>query len=136
MPNAKTHWLEYVKEAAVQAVKSQKPCDYIIGTVISAKPLKIKLSDGDGLELTADFIHLARNVTDYETTVTISDEYGWKTKDKGGGGGYSAYESHNHDVVVSKKKIKIHNALKKGDKVVMVRKWGGQDYIVIDKVVK
>lgn len=125
-----THWLDYVKQAAVQAVMTKKPCDYIIGTVVSAKPLKIKLSDGDGLELTADFIHLSRNVTDYETTVTISDEYGWKTKDNGD------YESHNHDVVISKKKIKIHNALKKGDKVVMVRKWGGQDYIVIDKVVK
>ena len=125
-----THWLDYVKQAAVQAVMTKKPCDYIIGTIVSVNPLKIKLSDGDGLELTADFIHLSRNVTDYETTVTISDEYGWKTKDN------SDYESHNHDVVISKKKIKIHNALKKGDKVIMVRKWGGQDYIVIDKVVK
>lgn len=61
----KTHWLEYVKEAAVQAVLAQKPSNYVIGTVTSAKPLKIKLSDGDGLELAADFIHLARNVTDY-----------------------------------------------------------------------
>lgn len=133
MPDNKsvgTHWLDYVKQAAVQAVMTKKPCDYIIGTVVSAKPLKIKLSDGDGLELTDDFIHLSRNVTDYETTVTISDEYGWKTKDNGD------YESHNHGIVISKKKIKIHNALKKGDKVVMVRKWGGQDYIVIDKVVK
>lgn len=105
-----THWLDYVKQAAVQAVMTKKPCDYIIGTVVSAKPLKIKLSEGDGLELPADFIHLSRNVTDYETQVTI-------------GGG-------------TKQTMKVYNALKKGDKVIMIRKWGGQDYVVIDKVVK
>lgn len=131
----KTHWLEYVKEAAVQAVMSKKPCDYITGMVTSVRPLKIKLSDGDGLELAEDFIHLAGNVTDYEMSVSITDEYGWNTKDKGGGGGYSAYESHNHGIAVAGKKIKVHNALKKGEKVLMLRKWGGQDYIVIDRVV-
>lgn len=130
-----THWLDYVKQAAVQAVKAGNPCDYTIGTVTSISPLKIKLSEGDGLELPADFIHLSRNVTDYETTVTISDDYGWKTKDKGGGSGYSAYETHKHDISLSKKKIKVHNALKKGEKVLMIRKSGGQDYIVIDRVV-
>lgn len=131
----KTHWLEYVKEAAVQAVMSEKPCNYVVGTVTSVKPLKIRLSDGDGLELESDFIHLARNVTDYETTVSIADSYGWITKDRGGGSGYSAYETHNHDIVVAEKKLKVHNALKQGEKVLMIRKWGGQDYIVIDRVV-
>lgn len=105
-----THWLDYVKQAAVQAVMANKPSDYIIGTVISAKPLKIKLSEGDGLVLPGDFIHLTRNVTDFETKVTIN-------------GG-------------TKQTMKVFNALKKGDKVLMIRKWGGQDYIVIDKVVK
>lgn len=112
MPNngsVGTHWLDYVKQAAIQAIMTQKPCNYVIGTVVSAKPLKIKLSEGDGLELPADFIHLLRNVTDYETQVTI-------------GGG-------------TKQTMKIHNALKKGDKVMMIRKWGGQDFIVIDRVV-
>lgn len=104
----KTHWLEYVKEAAVQAVKSQKPSDYIIGTVTSAKPLKIKLSESDGLVLSADFLHLSRNVTDYSVSITLSGT------------------SHT---------MNVHNALKKGDKVLMIRKWGGQDYIVVDKVV-
>ena len=109
MPNVGTHWLDYIKMAAVQAVEEKKPCNYVIGTVVTAKPLKIKLSDSDGLELTEEFLHLARNVTDFETTV-ITDE-------------------------LIKKKIKVHNALKKGDKVLMIRKAGGQDYIVIDRVV-
>lgn len=105
---ADVHWLDLVKKAAVQAVKSEKPCDYVIGTVTSTKPLKIKLSDGDGLELGAEFFHLARNVTDHTITVSFSE---------------------------SEQKMKVHNALKKGDKVIMIRKWGGQDFIVIDRVV-
>lgn len=135
MPNVGTHWLDYIKMAAVQAVEEKKPCNYVIGTVVTAKPLKIKLSDSDGLELTEEFFHLARNVTDFETTVTITDEYGWKTKEKSGGGGDASFASHDHDIAISKKKIKIHNALKKGDKVLMIQKAGGQDYIIIDRVV-
>ena len=69
---ADTHWLDIVKKAAVLAVKHEKPCDYIVGTVTSAKPLKIKLSGGDGLELDADFLHLAENVTNHTVKVSFS----------------------------------------------------------------
>lgn len=120
----KTHWLEYVKEAAVQAVLAQKPSNYVIGTVTSAKPLKIKLSDGDGLELTADFIHLARNVTDYKVKITMDAKNVYHTT-----------HTTPSTTWIDKQEITVHNALKKGDKVIMIRKWGGQDYIVIDKVV-
>lgn len=105
---ADTHWLDLVKKAAVLAVRNEKPCDYIVGIVTSAKPLRIRLSDGDGLELDADFLHLAKHVTDYMVTVSVSG---------------------------SEQKMKVHNALEKGDKVIMIRKWGGQDFIVIDRVV-
>lgn len=105
----KSHWIDYVKEAAIQAVKSEKPCNYVVGLVSSVNPLKIKLSDGDGVELGADFLHLARNVTDFQETITVSG----KTQN-----------------------VKFHGALKKGEKVLMLRKWGGQDYFIIDRVVK
>ena len=91
MPDGtKTHWLEYVKQAAINAIKNEKPCDYIVGTVVKVKPLKIRLSESDGLDLTSDFIH---------QTATVYGE------------------------------------LKKNDKVLLIRKWGGQDYIIVDKVV-
>lgn len=105
---ADTHWLDLVKKAAVRAIKAEKPCDCIVGTVTSTKPLKIKLSEADGVELGSDFFHLARNVTDHTVTVSFSG---------------------------TEQKMKIHNALKKGDKVLMIRKWGGQDFIVIDRMV-
>lgn len=106
---ADTHWLDLVKRAAVQAIKAEKPCNYVVGTVTSTKPLKIKRSDGDGIELDADFLHLARNVTDHTITISFSG---------------------------NEQKMTIHNALKKGDKVLMIRKWGGQDFMVIDRVVE
>lgn len=133
--NQKVHWFDYVKEAAVNAIHAERPCNYIIGTVTSESPLKIKLSESDGLELEEDFLHLARNVTDFETEITVKSEYDWKTQPRAGGSGAAAYASHDHDIILKKKKIWIHNALKKGEKVLLIRKWGGQDYIVVDRVV-
>ena len=36
--------------------------------------------------------------------------------------------------VKGKKKVKILNALKQNDKVVMIKQQGGQKYLVIDKI--
>ena len=41
---------------------------------------------------------------------------------------------HSHNIK-GKKKITIHNALAKGDEVILLRQQGGQKYIVVDKVV-
>lgn len=120
-----THWLDYVKQAAVEAVKATNPCDYVIGTVTSIKPLKIKLSESDGLELTAEFFHLARNVTDFKTKITMKKQ----------GVYHTVHTPPPTDTWIDEQEITVHNALKKGEKVLMIRKSGGQDYIVIDRVV-
>ena len=99
--------IQLIKRAAVEAVEAAKPCDYRIGTVISASPLKIKVSQT--MEIEESFLHLSRNVTDFQTEITI---------DTG-----------------TKQTCTVHNALKKGDKVLMLRKAGGQRYAVIDRVV-
>ncbi|HBJ12457.1 MAG TPA: hypothetical protein DDY53_03925 [Clostridiales bacterium] len=41
--------------------------------------------------------------------------------------------SHSHDIR-GKKKMTVHNALKKDDVVILIQKRGGQEYIVIDKI--
>lgn len=117
---ADSNLVQLIKRIAVEAVQASKPCDYTIGTVTSASPLKIKISQT--LELEEDFLHLARSVTDYETEITVKD---WNTE---------IASNHTHPIK-GKKKIVIHSALKKGEKVLMIRKAGGQDYIVIDRVV-
>lgn len=69
-----------------------------------------------------------QSMTDHEVEVTIKKEYGWKTKERSGGAG--------DDIVLENVKIMIHNSLKAGDEVLMMRKSGGQEFVVIDKVVK
>lgn len=41
--------------------------------------------------------------------------------------------SHNHSIN-GKKRMTIHNALKKNDTVILIQKRGGQEYIVLDKI--
>ncbi len=105
---AATNMTQLIKQIAAEAVAAGKPCDIITGTVISVKPLKIKVSQK--LTLSEDFLILGRNVSDYETEITLPGSVG-------------------------KSKVTIHNALKKGDTAVMIRQAGGQRYLVIDKVV-
>ena len=62
---AATNMTQLIKQIAAEAVAAGKPCDIITGTVISVKPLKIKVSQK--LTLSEDFLILGRNVSDYET---------------------------------------------------------------------
>lgn len=41
--------------------------------------------------------------------------------------------SHAHGIS-GKKSLTIHNALKNGDKVILIRQHGGQKYVVLDKI--
>ena len=105
---AATNMTQLIKQIAAEAVAAGKPCDIITGTVISVKPLKIKVSQK--LTLSEDFLILGRNVSDYETEITLSGGFG-------------------------RVKATVHNAMKKGDTAVMIRQAGGQRYLVVDKVV-
>ncbi len=127
-----TSLVESMKLAALGAVDASKPVQVCFGKVTSVSPLKIlveqKLPLGEGQ------LVLCRNVTDYVTTVSIPSEYGWATQNRSGGSGDPAFASHNHDIVISKKKITVHNGLVVGDEVLLVRQQGGQKYIVVDRI--
>lgn len=41
--------------------------------------------------------------------------------------------THNHEIT-GKKKMTIHNGLKRNDTVILIQKKGGQEYVVIDKI--
>ncbi len=115
--------VQLIQQIAVKAVETKKPCDYIVGTVVSEKPLKIKVSQA--LILEEEFLHLTRNVTDFETEFTL-DRIGIF---------HVVHIDPPTDTWADKQKVTIHNALKIGEKVLLVRKSGGQDFIVIDRVV-
>lgn len=116
-----------IKQAAIDAVNENCPCEVIFGVVRSEQPLEINVEQK--LTLGEDQLILCREVTDYETYITVS----WETEKESGGSGYAAFAEHSHNIS-GKKKILVHNALETGEKVVLLRVQGGQKFIVLDRV--
>lgn len=123
MPNP----VEVVKRAAVEAVEAQKPVHLLFGQVISVSPLKIQVDQKS--IYTEKMLVLTRNVTDFEVDMTVSHI----TLNRAGGSGDPAFASHNHDYK-GKKKFKVHNALIKGDWVLLSRIQGGKRFVVLDRI--
>ena len=121
--------LQVIKKAAMEAVANSAPADIVYGTVLSVSPLSVYVDQKKTLE--AEFLVLTRNVTDFDTEVTVN----WRTENtSGGGGGYDAFSSHSH-AISGRKPIRVHNALKVGEKVAMIQMPGGQEDLIIDRVV-
>lgn len=119
--------VEVVKRAAVEAVEAQKPVHLLFGQVISISPLKIQVDQKS--IYTEKMLVLTRNVTDFEVDMTVSHI----TLNRACGSGDPAFASHNHDYK-GKKKFKVHNALMKGDWVLLGRIQGGKRFVVIDRI--
>lgn len=98
--------LDVVKIAAKQARDAEQPTDLRIGTVTSAKPLKVQISTQ--LTIPSSLLVVPEHLTDHEIEVEIN-------------GG-------------AKQKMKVYNALKKNDKVALLRKDGGQQFLIIDRI--
>ena len=114
--------IQSIKRAALEAVKASRPCDYYIGTVVGVNPLEIKISQS--MVISEEFLVLARSVTDYRAEVTMEAKEVYHT-------------AHTEPSVtwIDKQEITIHNALKQGEKVLLLRKSGGQEYAVMDRMV-
>ncbi len=102
--------IKQMKQAAVDAMEASKPAGIFCGKVISASPLKISIDQK--LTLQKEQLILTEAVTDHEIKVKID----W-------------------DVEKGEKKLTLHNGLKTGEKVVLVRMQGGQKYVVLDRMV-
>lgn len=118
-----------IKKAAMEAVKEGGPCSVLYGTVKSASPLVISVDGDEKRNLTKEFLYLTRNVKDYEVEMTVDHE----TEDKGGGSGEAAFLAHRH-AYKGRKRFLIHNALKTGERVLLLMVQGGDRYIVWDKM--
>lgn len=137
------------KKTAVEAMDAAKPANICFGTVESVEPLRINVEQK--MILGSAQLTLSRNVTDFSVHVTTdwqteshaqetgqeeqgetelggTPEHSHKFKIQGGGGG-----SHDHKIS-GKKEITLHNALSVGEKVMLLRQQGGQNYIVLDRI--
>ena len=124
-----------VKRAAVEAVQADAPMAICYGNVTSTAPLKIQV-DQKKILGEAQLI-LTDNVRDFNVVLSTIEGEGKSegphyTADESGGAGDAAFASHRHRYQ-GRKKWRVHNALKMGEKVILLRCDGGQKYVVLDR---
>jgi hypothetical protein len=132
-----TDLVRTMKLAALGAVEAGKPVEIAFGTVASADPLAIAVEQK--LVLGAAQLTLARNVTDYAVEMSVDHlteaetEHTHAIADTFTGGGASSPTAHAH-AYRGRKTFIVHNALKEGEAVILLRAQGGQKYIVWDRL--
>lgn len=152
--------VELIKQAAVEAVNASDPAAFYFGTVTSDNPLSINVEQK--MDLTSEFLILTNAVKDHvvEMTVDHTTENVSLVESSGditvtsklnpeqpgttienevqntSSTSISAVKidlTHKHSYK-GRKKFTVHNALKKGEKVVMIKLQGGQKFVVLDRV--
>lgn len=124
-----------VKQAAVEAVRADAPMAVCYGTVLSPAPLKIQV-DQKKILSEAQLI-LTDAVRDHSVEMSTIEGAGkglgpHYTENESGGSGDAAFASHRHKYQ-GRKKWRVHNALRAGEKVVLLRCDGGQRYVILDR---
>lgn len=136
-----TGLIDIMKRAAKETYENEQPTDLRFGTVVSDSPLKVQVTNL--FTIPESMLIVPQHLTDHEIEVSLKSDYGWITQDTQNGGKlnpteiYNAHEHelvHKHDIIQSKKKVFIHNALKTGDKVALIRKYGGQSFYILDRI--
>lgn len=120
-----SHFIEAMKKSAIEAVKAENPTSIMYGKVISDIPLQVQVNGK--LNLDEEFIVLTKNVSDYEVEIDLEFE--------GKGGILSGQDKEIlKKLSMEGAKIKVKNALKINDEVVLIQMQGGQKYVILDKM--
>lgn len=140
--------IEIMKRAALDATDNAQMCDLRYGTVVSINPLKVQVTNQ--FTIPSALLVVPKHLTDHAVTVSFdweTDKVFDHTHDYRGDtqetdGHTHSYSSsvdgagaHSHTLVSkANRTMTIHNALKIGDKVALLRKQGGQSYFILDRI--
>lgn len=102
------------------------PDPLVLGEMTASDKVDIR-----GMEFEGEDLYIAEHLLDHDVEISIN---GWKTQAKSGGSGYAEFASHDHDIEISKKSVKVHSTLKAGDLVLCYR-IADDKYVIIEKVV-
>ena len=111
-----------------------KPSDYsdvVYGTVISAKPLKVQLSNN--MVLTDDFIVLGKHIGKFKLQGKVIMK-GSADMNFDGKEGKATITKSELEFKKKKMYIEFDNSLEKGDKVTMIRLDGGQQFYLFERL--
>jgi len=128
--------IEIIKQAAVEAVTASSPCAVLLGEVVSASPLKVRVEQR--LTLEAPHLILSTLVQDFEVDMTVdhfteNDAFLDTTHSHPLTGAANFDSTHKH-AYSGRKKFLVHLGLKVGETVMLVQVQGGQKFIVLDRV--
>ena len=124
-----------VKKAAVEAVRAENPMGVCHGTVTGLSPLEI--TTDQKLILGEKQLILTNAVRDYTVGMTVAHvtaviSHGHSVTDTYTGGGTAQPVDHSHPYK-GRKSFRVHLGLKMGEKVILVRCDGGQQFVVLDR---
>ena len=142
--------LKVIKQSALEAVDASKPVRFFFGEVIHADPLQINVEQK--MQLGRSRLVLSRNVTDYETEITVDTNteqalddhrhaFAFTTEGAGeplhvhgiSGSTEPVGLAHTHEIK-RRMNVTVHNRLAAGDKVILLQNKGGQQYLVLDRI--
>ncbi len=106
--------VEVIRQIALDALDLESLSDYVVGFVTSAEPLTIQIENGP--TLTARFLILSEQVTEQEETGKI------RTWTETEGDRWSFY------------RMIREKGLQEGERVILAKAAGGQQYMVLDRV--
>ncbi|MDR9857819.1 DUF2577 domain-containing protein [Paenibacillus sp. VCA1] len=117
--------LSTVKKAAMDAMAAGNPAAVMFGEVINTDPLEVNVDQR--FTLPADFLLVPESLIHYEIDLHHSHEY---TDDSGSG-----TSTKQTKPALPEKPIVIRRGLEAGDKLLLLRVQGGQQYVILDRVV-
>lgn len=124
-----------IKKAAVEAVRAENPMGVCHGTVTGISPLEI--TTDQKLILGEKQLILTNAVRDYTVEMTVDHvteviSHGHSVTDTYTGGGTAQPVDHSHPYK-GRKSFRVHLGLKMGEKVILLRCDGGQQFVVLDR---
>ena len=108
--------LDTIKKASLAAAEATGPLAVMYGEIVTVDPLSVKVDQR--FTLTSGFLVVPESLVRYEADLKHKHQYAG---------------SDTSEALTGK--LVIRYGLQEGDKVILLRVQGGQQYIILDKVV-
>jgi hypothetical protein len=117
--------LNSIKQAGAGAVQAGNPVNVMFGEVVTEDPLKVRVDQR--FVLTSEFLLVPESLQHFELELQHTHAY---TDASGNGTANKTTEPALEDPVV------IRRGLEAGDKLLLLRMQGGQQYVILDRLVE
>lgn len=120
---------EGVQKLAKNVMEADSPSDILMGTVDSVSPLKITCGEDEKIALGPSQLLLTTLVCDFDVSMTVNHE-----TENGLDISVEGVNLKHRHAYKGKKTFTIHLGLEAGEKVLLLRQKGGQQFVVLDRL--